>query len=303
MRSSVAKSMLRAAEADENLFLISGDAGYGVLDEHQARFGSRYLNLGVAEQNTISFAAGLALVGYRVFVYNIIPFVLYRCYEQVRNDICYQHLPVILVGTGSGVAYAPAGMTHYGVEDIALARTLPGLTILSPCDPYEAELCVDFALKAPGPSYIRIAKAKEPVLHTQRPTSITEPLVHQQGEGVAVVFHGSVGDAVLEAVKGLEPRPTVLSVPMLQPMDLEALGRRLAGIHTVLTVEEHCSTGGLGSIVAQWIADERRPLRLERMGFGHEFIHAVCHTAGMRELYGFSAPQIAAAVRRAFETA
>lgn len=118
---------------------MSGDAGYGVLDEYKKCFPNRYLNLGVAEQNMISFSAGLGLAGYNVFIYNIVPFVLYRCYEQVRNDICYQRLPVTLIGIGSGVTYAPQGITHYGVEDVSIARTLPNLVILSPSDPIEAE--------------------------------------------------------------------------------------------------------------------------------------------------------------------
>ncbi|ODS30339.1 MAG: transketolase pyridine binding subunit [Candidatus Scalindua rubra] len=139
MRNTVINKITEYAEEDKNVFFVSGDAGYGVLDEYKKCFPNRYLNLGVAEQNMISFSAGLGLAGYNVFIYNIVPFVLYRCYEQVRNDICYQRLPVTLIGIGSGVTYAPQGITHYGVEDVSIARTLPNLVILSPSDPIEAE--------------------------------------------------------------------------------------------------------------------------------------------------------------------
>src|SRR3989338_2535360 len=125
----------------------------------------------------ISFSAGLALAGYKVFVYNIIPFVLYRCYEQVRNDICYQRLPVTLVGIGSGVTYAPQGMTHYSVEDIAVARSLPNLTIFSPADPMEAKLCAEYAVKNNAPVYIRIAKSGEPPIHKNDLKDISKPIL------------------------------------------------------------------------------------------------------------------------------
>ena len=176
MRNTVINKITEVAKKNKNIFIITGDAGFGVLDEYKNSFPKRFLNLGIAEQNTISFAGGLALTGYKVFVYNIVPFVMYRCYEQVRNDICYQKLPVILIGIGSGVTYAPQGVTHYSVEDVALAKTLPNLTILSPADPYEAALCAEYALKSKNPVYIRIAKSGEPKIHknkqSQKPAGV-----------------------------------------------------------------------------------------------------------------------------------
>src|SRR3989338_11563341 len=161
MRNTVIDRITHHAERHKEIFLIAGDAGFGVLDEYKKRLPKRFLNLGVAEQNVIGFAAGLANVGYRIFLYNIIPFLLYRCYEQVRNDICYQRLPVTLVGIGSGLTYAPQGITHYSIEDIALARTLPNMIILSPSDPLEAMKCAEYAIKSKKPVYIRISKSGE----------------------------------------------------------------------------------------------------------------------------------------------
>ena len=131
MRNSVIERITKEAEKRKDVFLITGDAGFGVLDNYKKLFPENFLNLGVAEQNMIGIASGLGLIGFKVFVYNIVPFLLYRCYEQVRNDICYQNVPVTLIGIGSGVTYSPQGVTHYSVEDIALARTLPNLVILS----------------------------------------------------------------------------------------------------------------------------------------------------------------------------
>src|SRR5690242_9623991 len=129
MRNAFIDTILASCGQRDDIFIISGDAGLGVFDNFKEKFPGRFLNLGAAEQNTISFAAGLALTGFKVVVYNIIPFVLYRCYEQVRNDICYQDLPIILAGIGSGLTYSPQGMTHYSIEDLGIARTLPNLTV------------------------------------------------------------------------------------------------------------------------------------------------------------------------------
>lgn len=296
MRASVAQALFDAAGTNPNLFVVSGDAGFGVLDDFQRRFPHQYVNLGVAEQHAIGFAAGMALAGRKVVVYNIAPFVLYRCYEQVRNDICYQDLPVVLIGTGSGVAYAPAGMTHYSIEDVAVARTLPGLVVLSPADPLETRACMAHALRCGRPTYVRIAKGKEPVLHAQAPESVAEPLVLSEGGGVAVLCHGSVAAEVVQAVRGMERPPRVLSVPMLQPLGGEALRARLEGVGTILTVEEHYEIGGLGSIVADWMAAHNLRFRLRKLGFPHAFIHAVRNSAGLREAAGLSVDRIRAAV-------
>ncbi len=300
MRNSLVDKIYQHACKNRKIFLITGDAGFGVLDEFKKRFGRRFLNLGIAEQNMIGFASGLSLAGYKVFVYNIVPFVLYRCFEQVRNDICYQDLPVTLVGIGSGVSYAPGGVTHYSVEDVSLARALPNLVILSPADPQEAQACVEYALKSKSPVYIRIAKNGEPAIHKKKIKSVIEPIVVGGGERVAVLFHGSVSSDVMRAVSGLARKPRVISVPMLQPLNFAALKASLKGIGTIITVEEHFLEGGLGSIIAEWIVRDRLNFRLKKLGIKNEFIHAIRDNPGMRQLYGISSRQIAAVIRGSF---
>ena len=152
MRNTIAKEIIKKAKEDKRLYLIAGDAGLGVWDEYKVDFPKQYINPGVNEQCDIGMAAGMALRGHKPIFYNIAPFVIMRPYEQVRNDICYQNLPVILIGTGSGVTYAPAGMTHYVVEDIALGRTMPNLDIFSPSDPIEAKKCFEYAYNSDRPS-------------------------------------------------------------------------------------------------------------------------------------------------------
>ncbi|MDH4028594.1 MAG: transketolase, partial [Nitrospirota bacterium] len=153
MRNTFMDTVIDSCSRRDDVFIISGDAGLGVFDDFRETYPDRFLNLGVAEQNMASFSAGMAMTGSKVFTYNIIPFALYRCYEQVRNDICYQKVPVVLVGIGSGITYAPQGMTHYSIEDVGLARTLPNLTVISPADPIEAGLAALYSLDAENPVY------------------------------------------------------------------------------------------------------------------------------------------------------
>lgn len=292
MRNTIINRITKEAKSNKDIFFISGDAGFGVLDEFKANFPERFLNLGIAEQNAISFASGLALTGYKVFVYNIIPFILYRCFEQVRNDICYQKLPVTLIGIGSGVTYAPQGVTHYSVEDITIARSLPNLTIISPADPLEAELAVKFALSSKKPVYIRIAKSKEPKIHLELPENINKPILIKPGKGVAVLFHGSVGIEVMNSIVNIKKPIKVISVPMLQPLDFNYLKRQLKDVKTIITVEEHFVEGGLGSILADWILKENMHFNLIKLGIKNEFIHSIKNNAGMRDKFGISSEKI-----------
>lgn len=300
MRNTFIDAVIEASRKRDDIFIISGDAGLGVFDGFKDNCPEKFLNLGVAEQNMASFSAGLSITGYKVYMYNIIPFLLYRCYEQVRNDICYQKLPVTLVGIGSGVTYALQGMTHYSVEDIGLAQTLPNLTIISPADPVEARLAAAYSLNSEGPVYIRLAKRGEPVIYQNEDFDITVPQVIREGSDTAVLFHGSISSEVMAACGMLVKEnifPLIISVPVLQPLKREILIEMLKDVKTVISVEEHFSSCGLGGILKQMQADINPPWRLRAMGIPHEFIHKIKDTRGMREYFKISADNIAAAVK------
>jgi len=303
MRNAFVNGIIGEVENRDDLYVISGDAGLGVFDDFKVRYPERFLNLGAAEQNMIGHAAGLALAGFKVMVYNIIPFVLYRCFEQVRNDICYQDLPVILAGIGSGLTYSPQGMTHYSIEDIALARTMPNLTVISPIDPVEARLAARYALDAKEPVYVRLAKRGEPDLHSHGDFRIEEPQELRAGERVALLCHGSITEEVLAAQQILAERgmtPRVVSVPMLQPLCERALVERLAGIEVVFSIEEHYAEGGLGTILAEKFSAGGWGGKLVRLGIPRRFIHEICDNAGMRRHFGISAAAIAETVASAY---
>ncbi|MBF0558794.1 MAG: transketolase [Nitrospirae bacterium] len=300
MRNAFIDTVTGAFKKRDDLFIVSGDGGLGVFDDFKETHPDRFLNLGVAEQNMASFSAGLSVAGFKVFMYNIIPFLLYRCYEQVRNDICYQELPVVLVGIGSGISYAPQGMTHYSVEDLGITQTLPNLTVLSPIDPVEARIAADYALCADKPVYVRLPKRGEPLIHTSTEFDITKPQVIENGNDVAIIFHGSIADEVIDAGVKLKQdgiRPLLLSVPMIQPLNIEALLDMVDDMKLVVVVEEHFENCGLGNIIKTIYASANPSWSLKTLGLPFSFIHEVKNTKGMREFSGISASDIVRTVK------
>ncbi len=295
MRNTFINKIIESSKQRKDIFIISEDAGLGVFDEFQKDSPEQFLNLGVAEQNATSFAAGMSMAGFKVYLYNIIPFLLYRCYEQVRNDICYQKLPVVLAGIGSGVTYAPQGMTHYSVEDIGVAQTLPNLTVISPIDPVEAQKAAEYSLSAREPVYVRLAKRGEPKLHAGHDIDITAPILMREIGDIAIVFHGSIGTQVLAAAQMLEKEGInvkLISVPMVQPLNKERLLKLLESCKTVLCVEEHFIGCGLGSIIARERSRTDVPWKLFCLGIADRFLHEVKTTDGMRDYFGISADRI-----------
>ena len=301
MRNSFIDTITVECEKREDLFIITGDAGLGVLDHFKEQYPDRFLNLGVAEQNAVSMAAGLAMSGYKVYLYNIIPFLLYRPYEQVRNDICYQNLPVVLVGIGSGITQAPAGMTHYSVEDLGIVQTLPGLTVLSPADPVEAKRAAIYSLECRFPLYVRLAKRGEPVIHSQTFFDITEPQIIKRGQGeIAILFHGSIAGEVIQASRELEKDnifATVISVPVLQPLNQLFMVQQLREHKFIISVEEHFVNCGLGSMLKKLSSEHKGCGEMITLGIDYEFIHDIKDLQRMRELYNISSVKIAGKIR------
>jgi transketolase len=294
MRNTVANKIIEYAKKDQNLYLITGDAGLGVWDGFRVECPNQYINPGVNEALCIGMAAGMALRGHKVVYYNIAPFVIMRPYEQVRNDICYQELPVILVGTGSGLTYAPAGMTHYAIEDIALALTMPGLDVFSPADPIEAALSFEYAYKSERPSYIRVPKAGEPKIHKNESFDISEPQVMMDGKDVLVISHSAMVEESMLAANIMQEEgisAKVVSMPMItsnHPKIDELLGFE----GEIFVVEEHFERGGLGSLLA-----ERASKKIHKIALPNEYVHAIGNRDFMRMHYGIDAASIAKKIK------
>lgn len=242
-------------ENDENTFLLTGDLGFSVFENIKDSFSKQYINMGVAEQNMIGVASGMALTGKQVFVYSIIPFIVYRAFEQVRNDICYQNLPVRLVGVGAGFSYSDAGFTHHAIEDYGLLMALPNLTILSPADSSEVTELMKQIPRIKGPSYMRLGRNGEPILHDkQKYIQIGKALELAQGEDILFVTTGSILSKVYEVRQLLETEGysvTILDYHTIKPFDEESLVKHLEGKKLIVTFEEHLAETGIFSLVSQ----------------------------------------------------
>ena len=165
MRTTFINELIKLAEKDEKIILLAGDLGFSVFEKFREKFPERYYNMGIAEQNMVGVAAGMAMRGKKPYVYSIVPFVVMRPFEQVRVDVCYHELDIKLVGVGGGFAYGPLGATHHSIEDISIMRTLPNMQVISPGDPYEAKNAIIKSYSNNKPTYIRLSKNNEPLLH------------------------------------------------------------------------------------------------------------------------------------------
>src|SRR5688500_14621230 len=192
MRDAFIKELLIQAASRDDAFLIVGDLGYSVIEPFAEQFKDRFLNAGIAEQNMTGLAAGLAQTGFNVFTYSIANFPTIRCLEQIRNDVCYHRANVKVVSVGAGLAYGSLGYSHHAVQDLDCLRSLPGMLVATPCDPLETKAFVEYLCGHDGPAYLRLGKAKEPVVHAPRPKIIHAPAIVpvREGSGRAILACG-----------------------------------------------------------------------------------------------------------------
>lgn len=253
MRTAFIKQLIFEARRNPSIFLVVGDLGYSVVEPFAKEFPDQFLNAGVAEQNMTGAAAGLASEGFHVFTYSIANFPTLRCFEQIRNDVCYHDLPVTVVAVGGGLAYGNLGYSHHAVQDIAIMRTLPNITVLAPGDPGETRECVGWLAAHPDPSYLRIGKAGEKVLHHVRGIE-NGPLKIREGTSeIALVATGGILDETLAAAEALAQTGqtvAVYSLPWLKPLQLQHL-QALKNYRHIVAVEEHLPEGGLASALRE----------------------------------------------------
>jgi transketolase len=308
MRNAFAAEITALAAADERVVLLSGDIGNRLFDEFKERAPDRFYNCGVAEANMIGVSSGLAMCGMRPVAYTIAPFITYRVIEQIRDDLCYHHLPVVLVGTGSGLRYASLGATHHSLEDVAMLRALPGMTVLAPADAAELRACLRDALALDGPVYVRIGKKGEPKLHAgDLDHAIGRTFVLREGKDACVLAAGVVATEALRAAEllarsGIDVR--VVSVPTIKPLDAAFLTRVFGRFELIVTVEEHGLIGGFGASVAEWFVDEESlpSGRLLRIGTPDRFMHEAGETEYAQAVFGISAEAIADRIERRLGT-
>ena len=251
MRKTFIATLLDEARRDPSIMLLTGDLGFNVIEEFAEELPSQFLNCGVAEQSMIGVAAGLAASGRRVFVYSIANFPTFRCLEQIRNDVAYHRHNVTIVSVGAGFAYGFDGYSHFGLEDLAIMRAIPGIDVICPADPLETELITRMILKNDGPSYLRLRKEGEEIFHAEAPQfSRGDAIRLRSGSDLTIAATGTVVSLALEAHDRLADMGIdveVLSVPFLRPLSPDCVKASIG--RGLVTVEEHSVNGGLGSAV------------------------------------------------------
>jgi len=305
MRNTFAAEITALAEKDPRIVLLSGDIGNRLFNDYKDRFPERFYNCGVAEANMTGMAAGLALSGLRPVTYTITPFATTRCMEQIRLDVCYQNLPVVIVGTGSGLSYAGLGATHHSLEDISFLRSLPNMTVICPADTVEVSLDLRAVMRHNAPVYIRLGKKGEPLIHQTPPEfTIGKGIVLRNGKDVCILGTGNMLPTAIQTADDLSQKgiaAQVVSIHTVKPLDDHLLQDAFSRCKVVVTIEEHSLIGGLGSAVAEWAADHAHlQTRLLRFGTADKFIHEAGSQSYTRQKQGLTTQNIAEKVLQAY---
>lgn len=287
------------ARKDPRIMCVIGDTGFSVFEGFEEEFGNRFVNVGIAEQNFVGFGAGLAAMGMKPYLYNVVSFMTLRATEEIMLDICYQENPVVLVGVGGGYAYATAGPTHHALQDIATMTMMPNMTVVCPGDPVEMRELMLASEKYNRPLYIRIGRSVDPVVH-KNPIKfeIGKSILMREGtDGVIFATGTMLKDALLTCelleTKGINM--TLYSMHTIKPLDEQTILECAQKYPAIFTVEEHSLIGGLGAAVGNFLAQNMEwcNVRFKTFGIPDQFAPVTGTREYLNELYGMSAEKMA----------
>ena len=304
MRQTCVNMVFELAKRDPRVFYLGSDLSPDITARMTREMPGRAFMEGVSEANVVGMAAGLAMEGYIPFVHTIATFITRRCYEQVALDLCLHNLPVRLIGNGGGLVYAPLGPTHLAIEDIAIMRALPNMTVAAVSDADEMRRLMNQTLDWPGPIYIRLAKGGDPIIsRADNGFEIGKaiPMRSEAGASVALISTGIMTGHALTAADLLSEqgfKSNVLHIHTIKPLDAEAIRRCARGVHLVVTVEEHTMVGGLGSAVLDSLIDEmgRGAPAIKRLGIPDTFAQSYGTQNDLLETYGLLPEQISSTI-------
>lgn len=270
MRGALTRTLVQLAEEDPRILLLTGDLGYMALEPFAERFPDRFFNVGVAEQNMVGLATGLAEAGFIPFVYSIVTFASLRAYEFIRNGPVLHQLPVRIAAVGGGFEYGHNGLTHYGLEDVGVMRIQPGITVISPADYEQARAAFLATWDLPGPIYYRLGKDDKTVVpDLEGRFELGRTQLIRNGADVLMVVMGSIATEAASAGVALADHGVscaVAVVSTLNPAPADDLSALLARFPLVLAVEAHYVVGGLGSLISELVAEQGLPCRVVRCG-------------------------------------
>ena len=259
MRTAFIKQLTKEAEENDKIFLIVGDLGFSVVEDFANKFPNRFLNAGIAEQNMIGVAAGLAKEGYNVYVYSIGNFPTLRCMEQIRYDVAYHNLNVKIVSVGAGYAYGSLGASHHATEDLGMMRTIPNMVVCFPSDPKEAQAITAISASYNSPMYLRLGKAGEKEIYTEKLQNLTIGDVltfreeEQQNKGI--ILSGSIADYAINFLKEKEINWNVYTLPFINPINVAHIKKIVTINNELIILEEHQKSCGIGSAILEIVND------------------------------------------------
>ncbi len=292
MRDVFIRELEKQVENNSRIILITGDLGFGVLDRFQSKFPKNYINAGVAEQNMTGIAAGLALEGRIVFTYSIGNFPTLRCLEQIRNDICYHNLNVNIVSIGAGFSYGALGMSHHATEDLSIMRSLPEMTVISPCGSWETENATREVISFNSPTFLRLDKSEgddSPISDMNEKFTIGKGRKLSDGKDCAIFVTGGILEEVQKSVSILKKEnidASIFALHTVKPLDKDLIISTCKKMKCVVTVEEHNITGGLGSAISEILMDHNvRVNNFLRIGLNDEYSSIVGSQQYLREQY------------------
>ncbi len=296
MRFAVVNTIYKAALQNPNIIFMTGDLSHANENEFRTNLPNQYINVGIAEQNMIGIAAGLALSGKKVFAYSIVPFVTMRCFEQVKSDLCYQNLDVTLIGVGGGFIYGQYGNTHCSIEDIAVMRVLPNMKIVCPANPLECEILTKQIISLNGPTYIRIGRGKESMPSNKYNVNFGKGYYVYKTGKIALFSYGTIlseAEKVVAALKLKSIDAQLINMHTIKPIDIDVIMNTLNSCDAIFTIEEHNIIGGLGSAIAEIISEvKQKPLLFKRFGVHDTYLKEIGTQDYLRDKHGISAEKI-----------
>ncbi|MBI3986453.1 MAG: 1-deoxy-D-xylulose-5-phosphate synthase [Lentisphaerae bacterium] len=301
MRSTFFQSFFRLVDEGHPLHLLTADLGFGVLTPYLDKYAGHITNVGVAESNMIGLAAGMAMRGFRPFCYSMVPFLVFRTLDQIRSDLCAPRLPVTLVGVGSGLSYGMEGMTHHAIEDIAITRALPNMTVLSPGDPLECEALLRQSLNLLNPCYLRLGSNNDIRVHIETAPVVLGKLgcVRENGEA-AIITTGTLLPRCLKAVQALAEAGIpcrLYSAHTLKPFDEVGVVAVAATCKAIVSVEEHNVINGLGTAITEVLFQHHYAGRFIKLGIPDEYASQLGGRDWFRDHYRLDPDTIASTVR------
>jgi len=300
MRNAFAKEVTDLAKKNKKIVLLSGDIGNRLFDKFREKFPKRFYNCGIAEACMTGVASGIAHLGLLPITYTIATFNTVRCLEQIKLDICYPDLSVIIVGTGAGLSYASLGATHHSLEDIAFLRVIPNLKILCPSDPEEVRKLLKDALKMKGPVYLRLGKKNEPLIKSRKRIGKSDLII--EGKTNLLISVGNILKFVIEASKKLKRikiNNSVIDLRYVKPLDNKVLRIAFKKYERIFVIEEHYTSGGVGSSIIEWSKKNQfNSNQVILLGADNKFVHSSGDQFSARDKVGLSVNKIVKRIKK-----